>query len=51
MLNTTAPKIGQLVTVRGIACRITVIRPMGTIDVESLCGKYAFRVSGLSFHS
>jgi hypothetical protein len=22
---------------------------MGTIDTESLCGKYAFRISGLSF--
>lgn len=43
------PKIGQLITVRGIKCQITKIRPMGTIDVKSLCGQYAFRVSGLSF--
>jgi len=41
------PKIGQLLEVRGIKCRIFEIRPLGTIDVVSLCGNYAFRLSGL----
>ncbi len=43
------PKVGMLVTVRGVKCRIFKVRPFGTIDVESLCGKYAWRVSGLNF--
>jgi hypothetical protein len=43
------PKIGQLVTVRGVKCRIFKIREFGTIDVESICGNYAFRLSGLNF--
>jgi len=41
-------KINQIITVRGIKCRIVIIRPIGTIDVSSLCGKYHFRVSGLT---
>lgn len=43
------PVIGQLITVRGIACRIIKIRPFGTLDVVSLCGNHAWRVSGLVF--
>jgi hypothetical protein len=43
------PQIGQQITVRGITCKIVKIRPMGTLDVVSLCGSYAFRVSGLTF--
>lgn len=43
------PIIGQLVTVRGIECRIIAIHHAGTIDVESLCGQFYFRVSGLGF--
>lgn len=36
-------------TVRGIKCRITKVLPLGTLEVESLCGNYAYRVSGLNF--
>lgn len=39
--------IGQLVTVRGIECRIFKVHPFGTIDVVSLCGNYAWRLSGM----
>lgn len=49
--NTERPAIGQPITVRGIACRITKVRPFGTVDVLSLCGNYAYRVSGLPFVS
>ena len=43
------PAIGQQMTVRGIVCQITCVLPAGTVEVTSLCGNYAFRVSGLSF--
>lgn len=43
------PEIGQLVTVRGVRCRITAVLPLGTIEVEALDGSKAFRLSGLSF--
>jgi hypothetical protein len=43
------PKIGQLIKVRDIQCRITVIRDFGTLDCEALDGSRAFRVSGLLF--
>ena len=45
----TKPSIGQIVTIRGIPCRIVKIRAFGTIDVVSLDGQYAWRVSGLAF--
>ena len=41
------PKVGQRVVVRGVDCEIVKVRPFGTIDVVSLDGKYAWRVSGL----
>lgn len=44
-----APRIGQIVVVRGVTCRIVRILPLGTIDVESTCGQYAWRLSGLAF--
>lgn len=43
------PKVGQLMTVRNVRCRIVKIRPLGTLDLVSLCGNYAYRVSGLPF--
>ena len=43
------PAIGMIVKVLGQDCRITKIRPFGTIDVESLDGLRAYRVSGLGF--
>jgi hypothetical protein len=43
------PKIGMLVTVRGVQCRIVKVLPMGTIDVVSLDGDHAWRVTGLPF--
>ena len=45
----TKPIIGQLITVRNVLCRIVKIRPFGTLDVVSVSGNLAFRVSGLSF--
>lgn len=48
-MNTNKPRIGQTMEVRGVLCRIIKVRPFGTVDVVSLCGRYAFRVSGLSF--
>lgn len=41
------PAIGDLVTVRGILCRIFAIHPLGTIDVEAVDGPQAYRVSGI----
>lgn len=43
------PNIGDLVTVRGVACKVIAVRPFGTMDVESLDGKYTWRLSGLGF--
>ena len=43
------PRVGMLVTVRGVRCRIFRIHPFGTLDCVSLCGNYAWRVSGLDF--
>lgn len=42
-------KIGQTMSVRGIVCRIFKIRQCGTVDVVSICGQFAFRVTGLAF--
>ncbi len=44
------PKIGQLITVKGCKCRITAVYRAGTIDVETLCGNFAWRVTGLGFN-
>lgn len=43
------PKVGQLVTVRGVECRIVRVRAAGTLDVVSLDGSRAWRLSGLRF--
>ncbi len=43
------PTVGQLYTVYGVVCRIVRVRPFGTIDVESLDGTKAWRVTGLFF--
>ena len=43
----TPPAVGQIIRVRGMDCRIVKVRPLGTVDVVSLCGRFAFRVSGL----
>jgi hypothetical protein len=48
-MNATLPKVGQLVKVYGLQCRIFKVRPAGTIDVLSLDGTHAYRVSGLGF--
>jgi hypothetical protein len=45
----TLPKVGMLMTVRGHKCRIFKIHAMGTLDVVSLCGRFAWRVTGLPF--
>lgn len=39
-------KIGQIITVRGIECRVIISEGAGTYVVESLDGRYYFRVSG-----
>lgn len=41
--------VQRVLTVRGHACHIVKLHPLGTLDVVSRCGNYAFRVSGLSF--
>lgn len=43
------PVIGQIVTVRGLECRITKVLPFGTIECESISTHHAFRVSGCMF--
>jgi hypothetical protein len=43
------PKVGQRMTVRGVECRITKIQSYGTVDVVSLDGKNAWRVTGLGW--
>ena len=43
------PHIGQRCTVHGHECKITAVHPAGTIDVVSLDGEHAWRISGLSF--
>lgn len=48
-MNTQKPAVNQLIEVRGVVCRIIKIHPFGTVDVESLCGKHAWRLSGLRF--
>jgi hypothetical protein len=45
----TAPKVGQVITVHGVPCRIFKVRPFGTVDVVALDDSRAFRVSGLGF--
>lgn len=44
----SAPKVGDAITVRGVECRVSKVLPFGTIDVVSLCGRYAWRVSGFT---
>ena len=43
------PRLGQHVTVYGRECEIVRIHPFGTIDVVSLDGEKAWRISGLQF--
>ncbi len=43
------PQVGQIIKVHGQDCRIFKIRPFGTVDVVTLDGKRAYRVSGLAF--
>ena len=43
------PQIGQIVKVHGKDCRIVKVRPFGTIDVVTLDGYRAWRLSGLAF--
>lgn len=48
MYNPT-PKVGMLMTVHNITCRIIAVLPMGTVDVVSLDGSKHYRVTGLGF--
>lgn len=41
------PMVGQVVTVRGQDCRIVRVLPMGAIEVVTLDGSRAYRLSGL----
>jgi hypothetical protein len=43
------PYVGQSCTVRGHECKVTAVYPAGTIDVVSLDGEHAWRISGLAF--
>ena len=53
MTKIKTPRLGMIVDVRGVICRIAAIRPAGTIDViEAVDGSNrAWRISGLSFRS
>lgn len=46
---TTLPKVGMLISVRGVDCRIVHIHSAGTLDVTSLDGSKSFRLTGLMF--
>lgn len=48
-IDTNKPRAGMLMTVRGHKCRIVKIHKFGTVDVHSLCGQFAWRVTGLPF--
>lgn len=42
------PKVGDLIVIRGIKCRIFKVRAAGTVDAEATDGSgRCFRVSGL----
>lgn len=43
------PKIGQIMVVYGLKCRIFKIHPFGTVDVEEINGPHVYRITGLSF--
>lgn len=43
-----SPYVGQPITVRNVPCQIVKVRPFGTLDVVSIDGKHAFRVTGLN---
>lgn len=48
-MNTPAIAVGDVTTINGADVKIFKIHPAGTIDVVTLDGSRAFRVSGLSF--
>lgn len=43
------PKVGDVVIVRGVRCRVFKIRDFGTFDVEEIDGPHAWRISGGPF--
>lgn len=43
------PQVGQVIQVYGQPCRIFKVHPLGTVDVVTLDGSRAYRVTGLSF--
>lgn len=43
------PKVGAVVVVRGIECRVIKVYPFGTMDVEAVDGSRAYRVTGLGW--
>lgn len=45
----SVPVKGQSVTVRGLVCTITRVYPFGTIDVVSVDGNHAYRLTGLGY--
>ena len=47
--NAERPYVGQKCSVHGQECEIFAVHSMGTIDVVTLDGTKAWRVSGLSF--
>jgi len=47
--QTSRPTAGQLITIYGHKCRIVTVHPFGTLDVETLDGSRAWRVTGLAF--
>lgn len=44
-------RVGSLVEVRGVLCRVFAVHPLGTVDVEEVNGGRCWRLSGLAVRS
>lgn len=49
MSRDNRPQVGMLYRVHGVQCHIVKVLCAGTIEVVSLCGEHAWRVTGLPF--
>lgn len=47
--DSNRPQIGMVMMVRNQKCRIVKIHKFGTVDVETIDGTRAYRVTGLPF--
>lgn len=48
-MKTNVPKIGEIVKVYNVDCKVTKVYPFGTMDVLSLDNKRVYRVTGLAW--